>query len=65
MLCLLSDFLLISQGLSFGDSDSAIEIKGLTVIGRATIVALQMNRPVLLRARAMWVKLGEHPPKLD
>ena len=29
----------------------------------ATIVALRMNRPALSRARAIWVKLGEHPPR--
>lgn len=40
------------------------EIQGLTVVGRATITALRMNRPALSRARAMWIKLGEHPPRL-
>lgn len=36
---------------------------GLTPTGRATIEALRMNRPQLLRVRRMWVKLGEHPPQ--
>ena len=49
----------------FAWSESGTEMRGLTAVGRATIVALQMNRPVLVRARAMWVKLGEHPPELD
>lgn len=39
------------------------EIRGLTAIGRATIAALRMNRQALVRARAMWVRLGEHPPR--
>ena len=49
----------------FNWSDSGTELKGLTAIGRATIAALKMNRPALVRVRAMWVKLGEHPPELD
>lgn len=49
----------------FAWSEGATEIKGLTACGRATIAALQMNRKALVRARAMWVKLGEHPPELD
>lgn len=39
------------------------EIIGLTPQGRATIDALKMNRPQLIRVRKMWVKMGEHPPK--
>ncbi|HKQ48190.1 MAG TPA: HNH endonuclease signature motif containing protein [Phycisphaerae bacterium] len=34
---------------------------GLTPIGRATIVALQMNRPLILAIRAEETKLGRHP----
>ena len=49
----------------FAWSESGTEIRGLTAVGRATISALHMNRPMLVRARAMWVKLGEHPPELD
>ena len=41
------------------------EIGGLTAVGRATVLILQMNRLALVRARAMWIKLGEHPPALD
>ena len=44
------------------DKDNTTII-GLTAIGRATIDALQMNRPQLLRVRRMWVKMGEHPPQ--
>lgn len=46
----------------FAWSEEAAEITGLTPTGRATIVALKMNRPQLLRVRRMWVKMGEHPP---
>jgi hypothetical protein len=38
------------------------EIIGLTAEGRATVEALKMNRPQLIRVRSMWVKMGEHPP---
>jgi hypothetical protein len=38
-------------------------IIGQTVIGRATIVALQLNRPLLVSARQVWVKAGLHPPQ--
>ena len=41
------------------------EIIGITTEGRATIEALRMNRPQLIRVRAMWVKMGEHPPEID
>ncbi len=39
-------------------SDGGKEISGLTTVGRATIMALQMNRPTLIRARAMWVNVS-------
>jgi len=38
------------------------EIQGLTPVGRATITALKMNRPQLIRVRSLWIKLNEHPP---
>jgi hypothetical protein len=43
-------------------NEAATEIGGLSSIGRATLIALKMNRPQLLRVRRMWVKMGEHPP---
>ena len=49
----------------FAWSEDATEIIGLTPIGRATITALKMNRPQMIRVRRMWVKMGEHPPKLE
>ena len=49
----------------FAWNENGKKIKGLSATGRATIAALQMNRPALVRARTMWVKLGEHPPDFD
>jgi 5-methylcytosine-specific restriction endonuclease McrA len=39
------------------------QIVGRTPTGRATVLALQLNRPVLVRARQLWVAVGWHPPK--
>jgi hypothetical protein len=47
----------------FAWNDDSTEILGCTATGRATIAALKMNRPQLLRVRSLWVKLGEHPPQ--
>ncbi len=49
----------------FAWNDNASELIGLTAIGRATIVALRMNRPQLVRVRKMWAAMDEHPPDLD
>ena len=46
-------------------NEDASALIGLTDIGRVTIAALKMNRPQLVRVRKMWVKLAEHPPKLE
>jgi hypothetical protein len=35
-----------------------------TPIGQATIEALRMNRPALIRFRRLWVRMGEHPPQM-
>ena len=32
-----------------------------TAIGRATIAALRLNRPALVRARRLWVRNRQHP----
>ncbi|NMG20737.1 HNH endonuclease [Brasilonema bromeliae] len=45
-------------------SEDGTEIIGLTPVGRATILALKMNRPQLTRVRKMWVKMEEHPPNI-
>ncbi len=45
------------------------EIVGLTPVGRATVQALRLNRPLLVRARCGWVRAGGwvqagwHPPR--
>lgn len=41
------------------------QIVARTPTGRATIAALGMNRPQLIRTRQLWVALGEHPPTSD
>ena len=46
----------------FAWNNDSTELIGLTATGRATIAALRMNRPQLLRVRRMWVTMGEHPP---
>jgi hypothetical protein len=49
----------------FGWSEDATEVIGHTPIGRATVAALRMNRPQLIRVRQLWVKLDEHPPQIN
>lgn len=43
-------------------SADGAHLQGLTAIGRATVVALQINRPVIVAARSRWVSGGWHPP---
>lgn len=43
-------------------SSDATTVEGLTIIGRATIVCLRMNNPVILVARRRWTISGWHPP---
>ena len=40
---------------------NTMEIAGLSPIGRATIVQMQMNRAVQLTARFQWIPLGLFP----
>jgi hypothetical protein len=44
-------------------SEDGTEIIGLTPRGRATVQALQLNRPVLVAARSLWVQTGWWPPR--
>ncbi len=44
-------------------SEDSLYIIGLTPIGRATIIALKLNRPPLVESRRYWVKAGWHPPQ--
>jgi hypothetical protein len=39
-----------------------IHIIGVTPVGRATIIALKLNRPILLQSRLLWREAGWHPP---
>jgi hypothetical protein len=43
-------------------SEDATEIIGQTPIGRATVIALDLNQPMMVRARRRWVMVGWHPP---
>jgi hypothetical protein len=38
-------------------------IIGLTPSGRATVIALNLNRLTLVKARQAWASVGWHPPK--
>lgn len=41
------------------------EIIGRTPIGRATVIALNMNHPDIVDARRRWALVGWHPPVED
>lgn len=41
------------------------EITGLTPVGRATVVALNLNHPDIVEARRRWTRVGWHPPQED
>ena len=43
---------------------SGTHLLGLTAVGRATVVALNMNNAVIVDARKRWVSVGWHPPEL-
>jgi len=47
----------------FAWSPESDQIIGLTPVGRATIAALKLNRPLLVASRRLWVSKGLHPPK--
>jgi hypothetical protein len=42
--------------------ESGTLLIGSTAVGRATIVALNMNNSVIVYARRRWVSVGWHPP---
>jgi hypothetical protein len=44
-------------------SEDGIRIIGQTPTGRATVVALSLNSELRVRARAIWVEAGWHPPE--
>jgi hypothetical protein len=43
--------------------DSGTRILGITAVGRATVVTLQMNHVIIVAARQRWVSAGWHPPQ--
>ncbi len=49
----------------FGWSDDFTGIIGLTATGRATVEALQLNRPGLVNMRRLLYLIRQHPPKLN
>jgi HNH endonuclease len=44
-------------------SPTCTRVVGRTAVGRATIVALRLNRPSLVRSRRIWRRHGLHPPE--
>ncbi len=52
----------ISGGEHFAWDAAATHLIGLTPIGRATVVALNLNYEVIVDARRRWVSAGWHPP---
>ncbi len=47
---------------NFTWNSDATTVEDLTIIGRATIICLRMNNPVILVARRRWTISGWHPP---
>jgi len=44
-------------------SENGTQIIGTTSVGRATVLALALNTEFRVRARALWVEVGWHPPE--
>ena len=52
-----------SWGEHFVWSDDGLKIHGRTPIGRATVLALQLDSdPIAIAVRSYWVAAGWHPP---
>jgi hypothetical protein len=47
----------------FKFSQTGDEIIGKTIVGRSTVVALQLNNDMAVDTRKDWVKVGWYPPK--
>jgi len=45
----------------FAWSDDGTKIIGLTIVGRATVESLKMNRQQMLELRRYWLSTGQHP----
>lgn len=46
-------------------SEDGTEIIGLTVCGRATVVAIRLNNSIAVTVRRNWVRAGWHPPRSE
>lgn len=42
--------------------DNGIFVEGLTEVGRATVLALQLNNSYAVTVRQAWISAGWHPP---
>jgi len=42
--------------------EGGAQVAGRTPTGRATVEVLDLNRPLLVRARLRWISAGWHPP---
>jgi hypothetical protein len=49
-------------GEHFTWSADSTRVEGSSAVGRATVVALRMNRPTIITARGRWSEAGWHPP---
>ncbi len=47
----------------FAWRQGGLYMAGLTATGRATVKALQVNNPFVVRARQVWIAWGWHPPE--
>lgn len=45
-------------------SETGTDVVGQTPIGRATVIAVQLNDERLVRARRRWIAVGWHPPSV-
>lgn len=43
-------------------TNGGISIEGLTEVGRASVMALQLNNPYAVTVRQAWISAGWHPP---
>jgi hypothetical protein len=46
-------------------NENGTVIIGLTPVGRATVIGLELNRSYLVEARHNWIIAGLHPPETD
>ena len=54
-----------SWEMHFTWSKDTTRIIGLTPPGRATVQALQMNRPRMIRLRRLWLRMEQHPRQTE